>query len=285
MQPGVLFHDFRFLLLLAFILVLLTAFTRIQQTGNTKPDPRSSFAVLPAVTTSEISDVRGNSARAGGIVTSNNERTVIALGLCWSTSPNPTTSCNTTDSFDEAMTGLLPNTVYYLRAFATNAVGTGYGNQINFNSGHLIGSIYAGGLVFYNDGKSHGLVCAYTDQSTAAEWGCYGTTIGGTSAAINTGAANTDSIIAKCPVESVAARLCHDLVLNTYCNWFLPSKDELNLMYTNLHKQKLGNFDCHYYWSSSEYNFSYVWIQYFCNGNQCNDYKNYTYHVRAIRAF
>jgi len=243
---------------------------------------------LPTVTTSNFSDVKGNSAKAGGSVTNNGGSTITAQGLCWSTSVNPTTANSFTTSFTAVMSVLSPNTVYYVRAYATNLAGTGYGNEISFNSGYVIGSTYGGGLVFYNDGAAHGLVCASTDQSTGAEWGCNGTAIGGTLTAINTGAANTNAIVLGCTTAGIAAKLCYDLVLNTYTDWYLPAKDELNLMYVNLHTQSLGGFASAYYWSSSEYaglESGYAWIQYFDDGNQYASLKLATSYVRAVRAF
>ena len=257
--------------------------------GTTYGNERSFTTIaLPTLTTSDANDIKGNSSKAGGVVTNNGGSTVTAQGLCWSTTANPTTANNITSSFTAVMTGLSPNTTYYVRAYATNIAGTGYGNEISFNSGRLIGSSFAGGLVFYNDGAGHGLVSAETDQSTGAEWGCDGTAIGGTSSAINTGAANTNAIVAGCTTAGIAAKLCYDLDLNTYTDWYLPSIDELNLMYVNLHTQSLGSFTATYYWSSSEYSgyeSDYAWLQDFSNGNQNLDNKNYTYYVRAVRAF
>ena len=165
---------------------------------------------LPTVTTAAFTDIKGNSAKAGGAVTNNGGSTISAQGLCWSTSSTPTIANSVTTSFTDIMTVLSPNTTYYVRAYATNIAGTGYGNQISFNSGRLIGTTYGGGLVFYNDGNSHGLVCADADQSTGAKWGCDGTAIGGTSTAINTGAANTNAIVAGCTTAGIAAKLCYD---------------------------------------------------------------------------
>ena len=183
------------------------------------------------------------------------------------------------------MTGLSPNTVYYVRAYANNVAGTGYGNQISFNSGYIMGSTYAGGLVFYNDGNAHGLICASSDQSIAASWGCYGTNIGTTSLAVGTGAPNTSAIVALCATPGIAARICYDLVLNSYSDWYLPSKGELNLIYLNLHTQNLGSFASDYYWSSSEDNVGLAWRQHFAYGSQHNDGKDYPVYVRAIRSF
>ena len=80
-------------------------------------------------------------------------------------------------------------------------------------------------------------------------------------------------------------KLCYDLVLNGYDDWFLPSKDELNLMYNNLHKKGLGCFGSFSFWSSSEYYSKYAWRQYFVTGYQYNFDKNFNNMVRAVRAF
>ncbi len=148
-----------------------------------------------------------------------------------------------------------------------------------------IGDRYAGGIVFYLDGKGGGLVCAEEDQSTDIEWGWHGRTVGGTSEALGTGAANTAAIVSELGSGTYAAKLCADLVLKGYDDWFLPSKDELNLMYENLHKKGLGGFRSVYYWSSSEYSSYSAWLQYFYDANQYFDYKDYDFRVRAVRAF
>jgi hypothetical protein len=154
------------------------------------------------------------------------------------------------------------------------------------NQGQIqIGSLFFGGIVFYLDGNGGGLVCAESDQSTNAEWGCYGTTIGGTDTSIGTGAANTAAIVAGCSESGIAARICNDLVLNGYNDWFLPSKDELNLMYENLKLNGIGGFAPNYYWSSSEGSSYDAWLQNFSNGNQGSYRKDYSLRVRAGRAF
>lgn len=93
---------------------------------------------------------------------------------------------------------------------------------------------YQGGIVFYIDSTGeHGLVAAPTNQSNGIKWynGAYFTT-GATGKAVGTGLANTNQIIlAQGAGGSYAAKLCADLVIGAYSDWFLPSKDELNLMY------------------------------------------------------
>ncbi|HOY30518.1 MAG TPA: hypothetical protein PKW80_01440 [Bacteroidales bacterium] len=244
--------------------------------------------VIPTVTTSACSDIKGISARAGGSMASNGGAAITAYGLCWSTSPNPTTANSTNTSFSDPMTGLSANTVYYVRAYATNVVGTGYGNQISFNSGYVMGANYAGGLVFYNDGAGHGLVCddAY---HFSGQWGCDGTNIpGAEGTAIGTGAQNTIDIEAGCTTPGTAADGCANCTSGGYSDWFLPSKDELNLMYVNLHTQGLGNFGPNTIWSSSECYIgtpNFAWLQDFSDGVQYGCVKYYSKSVRAVRAF
>ena len=90
---------------------------------------------IPTVTTDTVSNVTDTSAVCGGNITSDGGAPVIARGVCWSTTPNPTISDNhTTDStgighFSSAITGLTFGTTYYVRAYATNSVGTAYGNE------------------------------------------------------------------------------------------------------------------------------------------------------------
>ncbi|MBR1938967.1 MAG: DUF1566 domain-containing protein [Spirochaetales bacterium] len=86
-----------------------------------------------------------------------------------------------------------------------------------------------------------------------------------------------------------AARLCDILEYKkdevTYTDWFLPSKEELNLMYTNLYKNELGDFTGYYYWSSSEYDADGAYLQELSDDNPYGNYRNYYYSVRPVRAF
>ncbi|MEI6387909.1 MAG: caspase family protein [Spirochaetota bacterium] len=123
----------------------------------------------------------------------------------------------------------------------------------------------AGGIVFYDKGSvSDGwryLEAAPSDQSTGAEWwnGSYISIATGT--AVGTGKANTAAIIAAQGSGGYAATLCKNLSLGGYSDWYLPSKDELNLMYTNLKQAGLGGFSGAWLWSSSQYNDRGAWVQ------------------------
>ena len=94
----------------------------------------------PTVTTTAASNVTETSATCGGTVTADGGANVIVRGVCYSTSPATTTADNhTTDgsgtgSFTSSLTGLTANTTYYVRAYATNNVGTAYGNEVSFTT-------------------------------------------------------------------------------------------------------------------------------------------------------
>ena len=101
---------------------------------------QSNTAAFPTLTTTSISNITQATAQSGGVINSDGGAIVTVRGVCWSPIPNPTTinSITTngsgTGSFSGSLTGLLPNTTYYVRAYATNSAGTGYGNEVFFTS-------------------------------------------------------------------------------------------------------------------------------------------------------
>ena len=139
----------------------------------------------------------------------------------------------------------------------------------------------AGGIVFHvTDGGLHGLEAAAVDQ-VSTEWGCYGTTISGANGtAVGTGEQNTADIIAGCSETTAAS------VASAYGpDWYLPSKDELNLLYVQKVADIVGGFASGSYWSSSQYGSHHAWVQLFDGGNQEGTFKDFTYRVRAVRSF
>ena len=148
-----------------------------------------------------------------------------------------------------------------------------------------IGQSYQGGIIFWLDATGqHGLIAATADQSTGIQWynGTY-TTTNAVRDGIGAGMYNTERIIANQSTGSYAAQLCANYQGGGYGDWYLPSKYELNLLYAQ--KIAVGGFASAYYWSSTEYNNGSAWNQLFDNGYQYLYNKNYTYYVRAIRAF
>ncbi len=168
--------------------------------------------------------------------------------------------------------------------------------NIKYNNGtnllHTIGESYGGGIVFYvYDGGQHGLIAPTSDQNVGIRW--YGGSNTYTRARANgvgAGLKNTAIIIAnQGPVDGsgFAASMCSDYSITvngvTYGDWYLPSETELYLLY--LQRSVVGGFAAGGYWSSTEINQTSAWVQYFDDGSQFYYPKDYTYHVRAIRAF
>ena len=250
---------------------------------------------IAAITTTAASSITSTSATVGGNVLSAGGLTVTQRGVCYATTPLPTTantvvtSGSGTGSFSTNLTGLTANTTYYVRAFATNSAGTSYGNEISFAPIQTIaiGQTYNGGIIFYVDNTGqHGLISATQDLGIGSPWGCEGTSINGTSLVVGTGLFNTEAIVVGCSATNTAAYLTYNLDYNGYTDWYLPSRDELSLMYTNLYQAGLGSFNLATYWSSTEANNSTAWIKSFVTGNNSSNFKNTaTYRVRPIRAF
>ena len=103
-----------------------------------------TLAVVPTVTTTAATAVTTTGATSGGNVTADGGSPVTARGVCWATTANPVATGNhTTDgtglgTFPSTITGLTPNTKYYLRAYATNSIGTAYGAEIEFTTSQVV---------------------------------------------------------------------------------------------------------------------------------------------------
>jgi len=97
-------------------------------------------ARFPVLSTREVTDITENSATSGGNITDDGGAPITVHGVCWSTNENPTIDDNKTEdgtgagSFTSSVTGLEPNTTYYLRAYATNSAGTSYGSTMSFTT-------------------------------------------------------------------------------------------------------------------------------------------------------
>jgi hypothetical protein len=168
-----------------------------------------------------------------------------------------------------------------------------------------VGDFAHGGIVFWVDETGqHGLVCTKTDQGTGFRW--YAGTFGNTQAKGDgpfAGNANTSIVIAAQVAigddgSTYAARICNELQITeggkTYGDWYLPSKEELNLMYQNkttIDATAIANSGSAFntgilgYWSSTEINAANAWEQYFSNGFQDPNTKFNSGRVRAVRTF
>ena len=266
--------------------------------------------VVPTVTTTAATGITGGVANSGGNVTNDGGAFVNEKGVCWSTSPTPTIADsksvggNNTGTYTNIANGLVPSTTYYLRAYATNVVGTGYGNQISFTTSATlsIGSYYQGGIIGYflqsgDPGYSstiqHGIIFSQNDIGSGVLWGCVGTLVSGANGTlIGDGVQNTVDIITGCTTLGIAAELCYNLTLNSYSDWSLPSDadwvaSDLNLILVN------GIANGHAYWTSNQFDATNAHINFnnypsytgYIGNTPKDDNNSYSPSVRAIRMF
>ncbi len=105
-------------------------------TGCSKDTP----ADIPVIATTTAGNITTTTATSGGTIISDGGNNIIARGICWSINPNPTTSDSKTidgsgpGTFSSSISGLAPGATYYIRAYATNNVGTAYGNQVTLST-------------------------------------------------------------------------------------------------------------------------------------------------------
>lgn len=251
-----------------------------------KDNSMSSFYVRTAT----VTEITSTSAICGGTV-QNNAGAILKRGVYWSThsdlqfSNSNIIECGSGDgTFACQITGLSPSTTYHINAFAMTAKDTAYGYLNIFSTlattSFYIGQNYGGGIIFSIDGTGqHGLIAAPTDQSTGAEWGCFGTAI----ATTVSGQANTNAIVNGCGEGGIAARICDGYTLSIYSDWFLPSKNEIEKLW--LHQDVVPNLSHACYWSSSAADESYAWDYSWGLAGMMVTYKNQPYYVRCIRAF
>jgi hypothetical protein len=293
--------------------------------------PEVSFTTpsAPTISSTTSGTITSSSAILGGELGSTGGATT-SFGVIYSTSstftsPTPITATINSNAsagtYTTTITGLSATTTYYVKAFATNTAGTTYGPTINFTTPVApvaVGDSYGGGRVFYifqpSDvglyvaGETHGLIAATADQSSGIRWNNgSNTTTGATGTAIGTGLSNTTKITSIQGAGSYAAKICEDYTVTvgqiTYDDWYLPSKDELNLMYANIGvgiparapsdpRYNIGGFAITHptaYFSSSESGDGNAWYTFFENGTHYpggyNSEKATSNRVRAIRKF
>lgn len=238
-----------YLIFLSFILLLIIPSCKKNGTSNNTEE-------LPSLNTT-VTNVTENSAQFGSSIYSDGGATITSKGFCYSTSANPTISGNTirgtgTENMSATVINLTSNTQYFVRAYATNSVRTAYGQQEMFTTLHFLGESYGGGIIFYIDPSGlHGLIrsqYSLSGDSNIVEWGCSGIDIPGTSTSLGSGQENTKKIIKACSTLRIPARICDDLVLNGFDDWFLPSRDEFSKLCHSL----LLSTTMHW-WTSSQY--------------------------------
>lgn len=163
---------------------------------------------------------------------------------------------------------------------------------------HYIGEQFGGGVIFHlwkdNAGLEHGLILALTEQAIGQAWSnVLSTAIGVSAQSFWDGLSNSNAIVGQPGHTSSAAKLCLDLVSGGQSDWYLPSIQELNMLWNNYYTverslstiagaQQIIKAE---HWSSSEYDNLQSWSLCLLNSNQNIHSKNDALYVRAVRAF
>jgi hypothetical protein len=179
----------------------------------------------------------------------------------------------------------IPSWTTYTPSSSGLAIGIG-----DYYLGGIVGYILQNGDPGYDPNVVHGLIAAPFDQSTSAPWGCSGTLISGADgSAVGTGNQNTIDIMAGCGTAGIAARLCGDLVLNGYSDWYLPSLNELDYLMRNLGKLPVWSYGAMgsggYWMSSTEINNTSYWAENNTLSPLAGGKPGGSTYVRAIRSF
>ena len=292
----------------------------LEQSGG---DPN---AALPTVATASVSDVSYATATCGGNVTSDGGGVVTAKGVCWNTTGSPTLADNHTidgggrGTFVSSMQALIPATTYHVRAYATNAAGTAYGNEVTFTTlaGPAVGDILctdgswvapgdyaasgktAQGVIFHvDDSGLHGWAVHLTDDCTSCQWDGDGTDIPDLPNITNSAAAladtagygNTQSIREYGDAATYPAAWAVDFPND----WYLPAAGQLYTLYnalstvnpslTTVGGTAIGDgSSTWWYWSSTEYSLSPAWTVN-TNGDVYVHNKYLGFRVRSVCAF
>ncbi|MGM0581028.1 MAG: hypothetical protein ACQETL_10140 [Bacteroidota bacterium] len=234
---------------------------------------------IPSAITTSVTEINPPSAKFAGYAKTNNNLEAIAF-FEYSHSEdfrNSKISDSITITENKAVIISVNNLevdTYYVRLVVKNDVGVALGETIQFESKFSLGTRYKGGLICYIDETGlHGLICrdTYTGYQvggmTSYDWGpslFYGAT--GTD--IYDGKINTEIILDYDPNPQ---GFSFPAIINSYYidgngDWFMASRDELDIIKHNIVDEDLGDFHLGEYWSSSEVNADSVWVVNFTSG-------------------
>lgn len=176
-----------------------------------------------------------------------------------------------------------------------------YSEQSGSTFKHYIGELYGGGVIFYlfkdKNGEEHGLIVTLENLSSGVSWSNnFDSSVGSSARSTWNGQQNTNAIINQSGHFESAAQVCEDATVGEQNDWYLPSLDELNLLYRARYEvnksldsdndpstKPITYYD--YLWSSTEAQSYSAWCKHFATGVDNTNGKDWQYAVRGVRAF
>lgn len=271
---------------------------------------------LPIVFTKEIAFDEFDDPYSGGTIFYQGASEIVSKGIVWAKDKYPTLynfmgrsdDGSGSDEYTSTFYEIAPGDTIYVRAYATNSDGTGYGNDVSFivhstvqkmldygmrpqyivNLGYPVDSLYGkifeeGVIISFDLENGGGLLCSPADVANA-EWGCEGIPTGATSTIVGAGLYNTIQITHFCQITLSAASICSNYNNGWNADWYLPSKDEMLLV--SERSEFIGGLSSGPYWTSSE---SFTQPESFAisisGGNITESNKSQMYNLRAIRHY
>lgn len=264
------------------VAVLITLFSCSSDNGDNPTPPIIEPTENIVIALNTVRDIFPTWAKFNGTITQNSDKYRL-VGFVYGTAQNPMVDNSNTFTVSDYRTGnnqfelsplsLLPNTTYYIKAFVKKDDASYlYSNEVIFKTTGYFGP--AGGYVGYDKGaisegwrymEIHPTTLNYSTAGVGSQWGTMNTFISGTYPDFGKGLENTLAIVNATSNANCAAKLCDNLTLNGYSDWFLPSIQELYQLSTELRK---AGISIHYSaWSSTQVNADFAR----CTSNTLSD--------------
>jgi hypothetical protein len=250
-----------------------TTTTTTEPTTTTTTSTSTTTTTTEPTTTTTTTEPTTTTTTSTSTTSTTTEPTTTTTTSTTTTTAPPTTTTTTTSTTTTSTTTTTAAPI----PPGTYSVG-------DYALGGYVTYILQPGNIGYSPTQQHGLVAGIYDITSQSQWGCQGLSIP-TSGSIGTGLQNTINIVNACTQSGIAARLCYDYVSGSYSDWYLPSKDELNTVWTsnapNISQQLID-----IYWSSTEGpNAAVAWEQDLNVGSPNLDLKTFEIYVRPMRSF
>jgi hypothetical protein len=191
---------------------------------------------------------------------------------------------NGNGTYNIILDNLKPNTAYYVQPFIYAGGNRFDGDKFEFTTNcSPLGCGPAGGFIIYDDGNGGGI--EVVDTSFGAYWGCSGTLIPAIADSVGSGLNNNLTMLILCSETGIASEISSNITYNGYSDWYVPSIDELQLIYEQVYLTGYWDFQTTFYSSSSQSNSTMIKSLNFNNGTIVESQKSNYHQYLIVRTF